>query len=111
MASSHLGIKQLLEAEQKAQEVVNKARKEKINLLKQAREEADKEIAEYRGRRQREFDDYSRKILEGQEDHVKGIQRSTGEAIEKQDKDLAVHKDEVIQMLLKYVVEVSTDAE
>ena len=84
MATSQVGIKQLLEAEQKAQEIVNKARKgndslikyyflinKKINiiyldrvaLLKQAKEEAEKEVAEYKAKRTIEYEAYAKKVF------------------------------------------------
>ncbi|WP_348257330.1 hypothetical protein, partial [Salmonella enterica] len=42
------GNQQLLAAEQEAQHIVNTARNAKMARLKQAKEEAEKEIAEYR---------------------------------------------------------------
>ncbi|XP_039047611.1 V-type proton ATPase subunit G-like [Hibiscus syriacus] len=42
------GIQQFLAAEQEAQHIVNSARNAKMARLKQAKEEAEKQIAEYR---------------------------------------------------------------
>lgn len=42
------GIQQLLAAEQEAQQIVNAARAAKSARLRQAKEEAEREIAEYR---------------------------------------------------------------
>ncbi|KAL9331962.1 hypothetical protein ACSQ67_001572 [Phaseolus vulgaris] len=48
-------IQQLLAAEQEAQRTVNAAKNEKLARLKQAKEEAEKEIAEYRAQLEYEF--------------------------------------------------------
>ncbi|XP_022767351.1 V-type proton ATPase subunit G-like isoform X2 [Durio zibethinus] len=55
------GIQQLLAAEQEAQHIVNAARNAKMARLKQAKEEAEKEIAEYRAQVEKEF---QRKVAE-----------------------------------------------
>ncbi|CAN6461666.1 unnamed protein product [Victoria cruziana] len=49
------GIQLLLAAEQEAQHLVNVARAAKTTRLKQAKEEADKEIAQYRAYMEAEF--------------------------------------------------------
>ncbi|ESW29904.1 hypothetical protein PHAVU_002G108100 [Phaseolus vulgaris] len=49
------GIQQLLAAEQEAQRTVNAEKNEKLARLKQAKEEAEKEIAEYRAQLEYEF--------------------------------------------------------
>jgi hypothetical protein len=78
--ASQQGIQQLLQAEQRAQEIIGKARKgilffllsfflsslrlhlEKITLLKAAKDEADKEVAAFRSAKEAEFQDYVRKV-------------------------------------------------
>lgn len=55
------GIQQLLAVEQEAQHIVNAARNAKMARLKQAKEEAEKEIAEFRVRMEKEF---QRKVAE-----------------------------------------------
>eukprot|EP01104_Vermistella_antarctica_P002657 TRINITY_DN12872_c1_g1_i1.p1 TRINITY_DN12872_c1_g1~~TRINITY_DN12872_c1_g1_i1.p1 ORF type:complete len:129 (-),score=42.60 TRINITY_DN12872_c1_g1_i1:84-428(-) len=49
------GIQQLLKAEQQAQEIVSKARREKTALMKRARDEAEGEVQQYRTQRQNEY--------------------------------------------------------
>ncbi|TQD80404.1 hypothetical protein C1H46_034048 [Malus baccata] len=49
------GIQQLLAAEQEAQHIVNAARSAKMARLKQAKDEAEREIAEYRAHVESEF--------------------------------------------------------
>ncbi|KAJ0453320.1 putative vacuolar (H+)-ATPase G subunit [Helianthus annuus] len=55
------GIQQLLAAEQEAQQIVNAARNAKLARLKQAKEEAEKEVAEFRAQMEAE---YQRKLTE-----------------------------------------------
>ncbi|KAJ6909372.1 V-type proton ATPase subunit G-like isoform X2 [Populus alba x Populus x berolinensis] len=55
------GIQLLLAAEQEAQHIVNTARNAKMARLRQAKEEADKEIAEFRAHMEAEF---QRKLTE-----------------------------------------------
>ncbi|KAG2568498.1 V-type proton ATPase subunit G-like [Panicum virgatum] len=59
------GIQQLLAAEQEAQRIVNAARAAKSARLRQAKEEAEREIAEYRSQMEAEF---QRKVAEEEED-------------------------------------------
>ncbi|KAL1789600.1 V-type proton ATPase subunit G 1 [Sigmodon hispidus] len=55
MASQSQGIQQLLQAEKRAAENVSEARKQKNRRLKQAKEEAQAEIEQYRLQREKEF--------------------------------------------------------
>ncbi|KAJ0764166.1 putative vacuolar (H+)-ATPase G subunit [Helianthus annuus] len=57
----HNGIQLLLTAEQEAQQIVNAARNAKLARLKQAKEEAEKEVAEFRAQMEA---DYQRKLTE-----------------------------------------------
>jgi len=108
-ASSQLGIKQLLEAEGKAQEIVNKARKDKVALIKQAHDEAEKEVAEYRAKRNKEFEAFSRTHLSGTDMYTKQLAVQTDEQISKASIDIKSHAEEVIDFLLKVVADVKTD--
>jgi hypothetical protein len=47
-AKAHAGIQKLLQAEQDAAEIVAKAKQDKVARLKQAKAEADEEIAAYK---------------------------------------------------------------
>jgi len=110
MATGQLGIKQLLDAEQKAQEIVNTARKEKIALLKKAQDDAEREINEYRAQRQKEFENYERTHLAGTQGYQTQLAISTEEQIKILDVQLKKGGDKVIEMLLKTVQEVHIDA-
>ncbi|XAR69084.1 hypothetical protein NMG60_11000548 [Bertholletia excelsa] len=74
MASSSRqgGIQQLLAAEQEAQQIINAARSEKMARLKQAKEKAEKEVAEYRAQMELEF---QRKVTEGSDGSGANVKR------------------------------------
>ncbi|XP_066347899.1 V-type proton ATPase subunit G1-like [Miscanthus floridulus] len=87
------GIQQLLAAEQEAQQIVNAARAAKSARLRQAKEEAEREIAEYRAQMEAEF---QRKVAE----------EETATKIEQLNQQAASISPEVIQMLLRHVTTV-----
>ncbi|KAG9445582.1 hypothetical protein H6P81_011710 [Aristolochia fimbriata] len=102
------GIQLLLAAEQEAQHIVNAARNAKLARLKQAKEEAEKEAAEFRARLEAEF---QRKVAESSGDsgsNVKRLEQETEAKIHhlKSEADRISH--DVVQMLLKYVTTVKS---
>ncbi|XP_023911176.1 V-type proton ATPase subunit G1 isoform X1 [Quercus suber] len=100
------GIQQLLAAEQEAQHIVNAAKSAKMARLKQAKEEAEKEIAEYRAQMEREF---QRKLAESSGDsgaNVKRLEKETEAKICKLKEDAARISQDVVAMVLKHVTTV-----
>ncbi|KAK7396567.1 hypothetical protein VNO78_17661 [Psophocarpus tetragonolobus] len=100
------GIQQLLAAEQEAQRIVNAAKNEKLARLKQAKEEAEKEIAEYRAQLEYEF---QKKVTESGGDsgaNVKRLEQETEVKIQHLKTEAARISEEVVTMLLKYVTSV-----
>lgn len=100
------GIQQLLAAEQEAQQIVNAARAAKSARLKQAKEEAEREIAEYRAQMEAEF---QRKLAESSGDsgaNVKRLEEETAAKIEQLNQQAASISPDVIQMLLRHVTTV-----
>ncbi|XLU83047.1 hypothetical protein S245_006467 [Arachis hypogaea] len=95
------GIQQLLAAEQEAQRIVNAAKNEKLTRLKQAKEEADKEVAEYRAQLEREF---QQKVSDSTGDsgaNVKRLEHETEGKIHHLKTEAARISDDVVAMLLK----------
>nr|AEQ39051.1 putative vacuolar ATP synthase subunit G1 [Wolffia arrhiza] len=88
------GIQQLLAAEQEAQHIVNAARNAKLARLKQAKDEAEKEVAEYRAQVEAEF---QKKVLESSGDSGSNVKR------------LAVETDTKIQQLRAQADNISHD--
>ncbi|KAI9121964.1 hypothetical protein K1719_006653 [Acacia pycnantha] len=100
------GIQQLLAAEQEAQRIVNAARNEKMARLKQAKEEAEKEIAEYRAQVEYEF---QRKLTESSGDsgaNVKRLDLETEAKIQHLKTEASRISQDVVAMLLKHVTSV-----
>jgi UDP-N-acetylglucosamine:LPS N-acetylglucosamine transferase len=61
-AQSSQGIQQLLAAEKNAAEVIEKARRNKNARLKQAKDEAEAEIARFRDDQERKFKELESKV-------------------------------------------------
>ncbi|XP_022765357.1 V-type proton ATPase subunit G1-like [Durio zibethinus] len=100
------GIQQLLAAEQEAQYIVNTARNTKMARLKLAKEEAEKEIAEYRAQVEYEF---QKKVAESSGDsgaNVKRLELETDAKINHLKNEAATISHDVVQMLLKHVTSV-----
>ncbi|OMP05003.1 Vacuolar (H+)-ATPase G subunit [Corchorus capsularis] len=100
------GIQQLLAAEQEAQHIVNTARNAKMARLKQAKEEAEKEIAEYRAQVEYEF---QKKLAESSGDsgaNVKRLELETDAKINHLKNEAARISHDVVHMLLKHVTTV-----
>ena len=103
---SQSGIQQLLAAEQEAQRIVNEARNAKMLRLKQAKEEAEKEIAAYRAQMEAEF---QRKLAQTSGDsgaNVKRLEQETEEKIQHLKSQAEGISPDIIQMLLKQVTTV-----
>uniref|UniRef100_A0A2P2K118 V-type proton ATPase subunit G n=1 Tax=Rhizophora mucronata TaxID=61149 RepID=A0A2P2K118_RHIMU len=100
------GIQLLLAAEQEAQHIVNAARNAKLARLKQAKEEAEKEAAQFRAQVEAEF---QRKLAERSGDsgaNVKRLEQETDAKIHHLENEAARISQEVVQMLLKHVTTV-----
>ncbi|KAF3966473.1 hypothetical protein CMV_009425, partial [Castanea mollissima] len=100
------GIQQLLAAEQEAQQIVNASKNAKLARLKQAKEEGDKDIAEFRAQIEREF---QRKVAESSGDsgaNVKRLEQETETKIHHLKTEAARISYDVVQMLLKQVTTV-----
>ncbi|KAJ3682135.1 hypothetical protein LUZ60_014708 [Juncus effusus] len=100
------GIQQLLTAEQEAQQIVNAARNAKMARLKQAKEEAEKEIADFRAQMEAEF---QKKVAASSGDsgaNVKRLEQETGEKIAALKHQAAAISPDVVHMLLRHVTSV-----
>ncbi|KMZ65858.1 V-type proton ATPase subunit G [Zostera marina] len=100
------GIQLLLAAEQEAQQIVTTARNEKLTRLRQAKNEAEKEIAEFRAHMEAEF---QRKLTESSGDsgaNVKRLEQETAEKIRHLNSEASRISQDVGSMLLKHVTTV-----
>ncbi|XP_052188444.1 uncharacterized protein LOC127798852 [Diospyros lotus] len=102
------GIQMLLTAEQEAQQIISEAKNLKLARLKQAKDEAEREVANYRAHLDAE---HQKRIAE-----TSGSSGSTGKRLEEETetkiKELkqtaSKVSPEVVKMLLKYITTVKT---
>ncbi|XP_022132168.1 V-type proton ATPase subunit G3 [Momordica charantia] len=100
------GIQMLLTAEQDAQQVISNARNMKMARLKQAKDEAEREVAQYRANMEAE---YQKKVTETNSgSYAQRLEEETNAKINnlKESSD-RVSKD-VVDMLLRYVASATT---
>uniref|UniRef100_A0A7S3VT47 V-type proton ATPase subunit G n=1 Tax=Dunaliella tertiolecta TaxID=3047 RepID=A0A7S3VT47_DUNTE len=100
------GIQKLLAAEQEAQRIVLEARRVKQERLREAKTEAEKEIAAYRAEREGL---YQKKVSEGSSGSQATLQRltqETGVEVAKVQDDVKAKKQQVVDMLYDHVVNV-----
>ncbi|XP_071710842.1 V-type proton ATPase subunit G 1-like [Rutidosis leptorrhynchoides] len=100
------GIQLLLAAEQEAQQIVTAARNAKLARLKQAKDEAEKEVAEFRAQMEADF---QRKLTETSGDsgaNVKRLEKETDAKIQHLKTEAERISSDVVEMLLKHVTSV-----
>ncbi|CAA2985430.1 V-type proton ATPase subunit G 1-like [Olea europaea subsp. europaea] len=105
-SSGQNGIQLLLAAEQEAQHIVNAARTAKQARLKQAKEEAEKEIAQFRAQMEADF---QKKVAESSGDsgaNVKRLEQETDAKIQHLKTEASRISHDVVQMLLRHVTTV-----
>ncbi|KAG6404572.1 hypothetical protein SASPL_136822 [Salvia splendens] len=103
---SQNGIQLLLSAEQEAQHIVNTARTAKQARLKQAKEEAEKEIAEFRYQMEADFQN---KVEESSGDsgaNVKRLEQETDARIDHLKAEASRISHDIVSMLLRHVTTV-----
>ncbi|AEE84797.1 V-ATPase subunit G (vag2 gene) [Arabidopsis thaliana] len=101
------GIQQLLAAEREAQQIVNAARTAKMTRLKQAKEEAETEVAEHKTSTEQGF---QRKLEATSGDsgaNVKRLEQETDAKIEQLKNEATRISKDVVDMLLKNVTTVN----
>lgn len=97
------GIQLLLTAEQEAQHIVSASKIAKQSRLKQAKEEAERDIAEYRAQVEADF---QRKVAESSGDsgsNVKRLEHETETKIQHLKAESGRIGNDVVQMLLRHV--------
>ncbi|EFN56352.1 hypothetical protein CHLNCDRAFT_57605 [Chlorella variabilis] len=100
------GIQRLLAAEQEAQAIVAKARKAKTERLKQAKTEAEREIAAFKAEREAEF---KRKVAEdssSSQGNVAKLTEESSKAVTSIQSSIASKKKEVLDLLMHHVTTV-----
>eukprot|EP01101_Sappina_pedata_P013232 TRINITY_DN9506_c1_g1_i1.p2 TRINITY_DN9506_c1_g1~~TRINITY_DN9506_c1_g1_i1.p2 ORF type:complete len:114 (-),score=72.49 TRINITY_DN9506_c1_g1_i1:167-508(-) len=103
---SQQGIQQLLQAEKKAEDIISQARRERTALLKRARDEADAEIHDFKGKRSAEFEKFSNQYMGDKDSYTNGLKKKTDQEIVEITRASEAHRQEVVDLLLKFVSEV-----
>ena len=100
------GIQTLLQAEKKASEVVQNARKQKLQKLKQAKEEADAEIQQFKTAIEQEFSQCKESHMGSSDQTSQKFEQDTKRLLDELAQQVKHHENEVIDMLLQYVAKV-----
>ncbi|PIN13437.1 Vacuolar H+-ATPase V1 sector, subunit G [Handroanthus impetiginosus] len=102
------GIQMLLTAEHEAQQIVTAARNLKMARLKQAKEEAEREVANYRSHLEAEYQKHISESSGSSDSTVKRLEAETEAKIQRLKESASKVSPEVVQMLLKYITTVRT---
>jgi len=103
------GFKQLLQAEEKAKEIVAQARKERAALLKKAEDEAAAEIEAYKKERQKQFDDKVAHNTGSLDARAKELLKDANLDKEKIRANAEKNKAAVVELLVKTALKVDLD--
>ncbi|KAH1097267.1 hypothetical protein J1N35_014188 [Gossypium stocksii] len=100
------GIQMLLTAEQEAQHIVSSARNLKMARLKQAKEEAEKDVALFRSQMETEYQNKISESSGSSDNTVKRLEEETDKKIKALTKSTSMVSKEIIEMLMKHVTSV-----
>ncbi|CAI5718207.1 unnamed protein product [Hyaloperonospora brassicae] len=102
--AANQSIKELLAAETKASKIISEARQERGERLKQAKLEAEAEIAAYRTQMEQSFQMSSNNDLMGDDPSI--LEEETARAITKMQTEFEQNKQSVISMMGQHAVRV-----
>ncbi|XP_051124401.1 V-type proton ATPase subunit G-like [Andrographis paniculata] len=100
------GIQMLLAAEQEAQQIVTAARNTKMSRLRQAKEEAEREVANFRSQMEADYQKHISESSGNSDSTVKRLEAETEEKIKSLKEKASKETSEVTKMLLKYILTV-----
>ncbi|XP_047171452.1 V-type proton ATPase subunit G 1-like [Vigna umbellata] len=100
------GIQMLLTAEQEAQHIISNARNLRTQRLKQAKEEAEKEAAQYRSHMEDEYQNSISETTGTSGSNVKRLEEDTEAKIKHLKKSTSDVSSKVVEMLLKCVTNI-----
>ncbi|XP_048458160.1 V-type proton ATPase subunit G 3 [Rhincodon typus] len=109
MTSHSQGIHQLLQAEKRAKEKLEEAKKRKGRRLKQAKDEAQAEIDQYRLQREREFRQKQDSIMGSQGNLLVKVDEQTRAKINGLINNHERNSEKVLQDLLGIVCEIKPE--
>ncbi|KAK2076737.1 hypothetical protein QBZ16_005497 [Prototheca wickerhamii] len=100
------GIQRLLAAEKEAQAIVAKARQARTERLKQAKDEADREVQAYKAQRESEFKRLQTDDTTSSEELAKKMADEADASVKSVQKAISEKKSAVLDLLLKHVTTV-----
>ncbi|EMP32220.1 V-type proton ATPase subunit G 3 [Chelonia mydas] len=109
MTSQSQGIQQLLQAEKRAKDKLEEAKKRKGKRLKKAKEEAIAEIDHYRLQREREFRHKQSNIMGSQGNLSTKIEEQTTEKIRDITSSFHKYMENIMKQLLNMVYDIKPE--
>ncbi|XP_068930601.1 V-type proton ATPase subunit G 3 isoform X1 [Petaurus breviceps papuanus] len=109
MASQSQGIQQLLQAEKRAKDKLDEAKKRKGKRLKQAKEEAMAEIDQYRMQKEKEFQEKQSLIMGSQSNLSVEIDEQTVGKIQNLTSNYKESLENVMKQLLSMVCDLKPE--
>lgn len=106
-------IQQLLEAEEEADTIVNKAKENRVKMLKDARFSADEELKVFRAKEEERFKTQYEQTVGKEDPVVSSLEAKTKKDIEHIKADYTANKEKLISFIHSKVMDVdlSLDAE
>ena len=101
-----MGIQKLLQAEQEASEVIAAAKAAKFSRLKQAKLEAEAEIAAYKQQREAQFQVFAKERMGDSTVHQRAVATSSESELAQVASQVKANKAAMIESLLKSVTTV-----
>ncbi|XP_065602676.1 V-type proton ATPase subunit G 3 [Cyrtonyx montezumae] len=109
MTSQSQGIQQLLQAEKRAKDKLEEAKKRKGKRLKQAKEEAMAEIDHYRLQREKEFRNKQMNVMGSQGNLSAQIEEQTAETVRNLTSSYQKNRESMIKKLLNVTYDVKPE--
>ncbi|KAK4119555.1 V-type ATPase [Parathielavia appendiculata] len=105
-AQNSAGIQTLLDAEREASKIVQKAREYRTKRVREARDEAKKEIEAYRAKKEAEYKEFEAQHTQGNKQAEEEADREADAKIKEIQEAGKKHQDKVINDLLSAVFDV-----
>ena len=100
------GLKKLMEAEEKAKEIIERAKAEKVQKIAQAREDAKQRVSEMKQQKDEEFQQYLQTHNTDLDAQTQLLKEQTKEKIDVIERDFNEHKNEAVEILTAIVLNV-----
>merc|ERR1711988_2080333 len=100
------GIKELLAAEKDAAKIVAEAKQKRMGKMKKAKEDAQREIAEYKSSREADFNAYKAQHSSGGSASSEALASQTQAAIADLEREANKNRAQVVDMLVGFVTTV-----